>query len=471
MVTAFYQTGGPPERLDLFATSNPCPVSNEGRGTARPDAVLERWKTMRTLVDDLLLNAGGDVDEVIDRHTRALDPVEASIVRGLAATAVRLLPDVEPDAVDLEPLAATVISEDETLSARVAFQYAFDLPTGRELYRLKIGRSGSSELERAVVALSGTVDGTPSDLNLHTGEITELAPPEAPTALLDDAFEEARRTESGIEPNSFCVTCRRVATCGAYPSGRRVLPTTCETVAVTKTDLVKLGQCERRVAWSRVHQIPRADRVDDSAALNRGILFHELATQLAESGSGGDVARALSRVAPEDRADFEHMLTEHQRLLDAEHLSIRKSKRWAGLTIVEGEGYEMRAVTLLGEIDFTADDGSGLALVEIKTGAAVDEPVESDLYALGVAAWFRANGLAVPELTVHHHFVRQHPGECHSVRYDEAQLAAADRRMRAAIAPILRWERDRPSSVAPTYGQWCQSCEFEATCRPQPDRS
>ncbi len=124
-------------------------------------------------------------------------------MRGLAVRAIRLLPEVEPDAIDFKPLAATVISDDEMLSASVAFQYAFDLPTGRELYRLKIGRSGSSELERAVVALSGTVDGTPSDLNLHTGEVTELGPPEASSELLDAAFETARQERSGSSPTRF----------------------------------------------------------------------------------------------------------------------------------------------------------------------------------------------------------------------------------------------------------------------------
>ena len=144
-MTAFYQVGGPPERLNLFDVSNPCPVSDKGRGTARPDSVLERWKTMRALVDDLLLTGDVEFDAVVDRHTAALDPVERDIVRGLAVRAIRLLPEVEPDAIDFEPLAATVISDDEMLSASVAFQYAFDLPTGRELYRLKIGRSGSSD--------------------------------------------------------------------------------------------------------------------------------------------------------------------------------------------------------------------------------------------------------------------------------------------------------------------------------------
>ena len=260
--------------------------------------------------------------------------------------------------------------------------------------------------------MSGTVDGTPSDLNLHTGEVTELGPPEASSELLDAAFETARQERSRVEPNPFCVTCRRVATCGAYPSGRRVLPVNCVTVALTKTDLSRLGRCERRVAWSRFHQIPRADRGEDSASIRRGIVFHDLITQAVDGDPSAVLDGVLHLIPAEERADFESMFTTHLALLESERLTIRKPKVWAGSTFLHGEPHEMRAATVLGEIDLTADDGDGLALVEIKTGAVTSDQSEADLYAVGVAAWFRGRGRKVPRLTVHRHFVRPPDGEC-----------------------------------------------------------
>lgn len=465
-MTAFYQAGAPPEKLNLFDASNPCPVSDEGRGTSTPDANLERWKTVRALIDDAITSPDSPLDDVIDRHTHALDPVEQGIVRRMALTAMRLLPDAPVDQVDLDPLPATIVTADGTVTASVAFQYGFDLPSGREIYRLKTGRSGSSELERAVVSIAGTIEGAASDLNVLTGEITALAAPEDPATLIDSAVEQSRSESSTPDPNPFCVTCRRVATCGSYPSGRRVLPSNCLTVAITKTDLSRLGQCERRVAWNRFHQIPRAQRDHQRLALDRGILFHDLITSAADGDPEAVLESVLSEVSPAERADYEQMFWTHSRMLEAESLTLRMPKRWAGTTFIAGEAHEMKAVTVLGEIDFTADDGAGLALVEIKTGLVSDGQIESDLYAVGVASWFRARGRDVPELTVHRHFVTEPEGVCDSLTYDGEGLERAEARLRAMVEPVFGWQRDRPSDVAPTFGEWCQSCEFETICRP-----
>ena len=174
----------------------------------------------------------------------------------------------------------------------------------------------------------------------------------------------------------------------------------------------------------------------------------------------------LSEVSPAERADYEQMFWTHSRMLEAELLTLRMPKRWAGTTFIAGEAHEMKAVTVLGEIDFTADDGAGLALVEIKTGLVSDGQIESDLYAVGVASWFQARGRDVPELTVHRHFVTEPEAVCDSLTYDGEGLEHAEARLRAMVEPVFGWQRDRPSDVAPTFGQWCQSCEFETICRP-----
>ena len=463
-MTAYYQTGPPPERLNLFAASNPCPVSDEGRGTATPDANLERWKVVRALVDDLLLS-DDSLEEVAARHVGGLDEVEAAIVRRMAATAERLFPDAPLDRIDPDPLPATLVSDDDAVTASVAFQYAFDLPTGREIFRLKTGRSSSSDLEKAIVALSGTVEGVPSDLNVFTGEITELEPPVDPGSLLDEAVERWRSDAVTPEPNPFCVTCRRVATCGQYPSERRVLPSNCLTVAMTKTDLSKIEQCRRRVAWSRFHQIPKTAGSSDSEAISRGILFHDLVTAAVDGDPETVLESVLDRIPPEQRADYEQMFATHLDMLGREALTIRRPSVWAGATFLDGEPHQMRAVTVIGEIDLTADDGNGLALVEIKTGAVSEDRFESDLYAVGVASWFRARGRAHPPLTVHRHFVRDDGGRCESRSYDADEIAAATERLRTAIAPAFDWQPDRPSQVDPSFGEWCGSCEFETICR------
>ncbi len=50
---------------------------------------------------------------------------------------------------------------------------------------------------------------------------------------------------------------------------------------------------------------------------------------------------------------------------------------------------------------------------------------------------------------------------------DAEGIDAAEERLRSVVAPAFKWQIDRPSSVVPTYGQWCQVCEFEPICRPE----
>lgn len=450
-------------KLKVAELVHPCPAAGGRTRTRQPRARLDRWMILRDLLADAWANPDIERTVLFERHLAALSPLEADLIRRMFLNVERIFPVQDSD-IDLEGV--TIPFDDDgagvTTSVHITFRVAH--PDGSvEMVRLKTGRSSSS-VEEAAVLWSGADDGeTFTDLMAWPGEVEQIGVPSDLEARLQALIEESPALHgSGVRPGSACVWCARAALCGAFPSDR-IVPTSARTVNLTKTDVEGLAQCRRRVAWRRVHGIPRDDGDEDTPpAVSQGRVFHSLVAAAENSDApAATVADFLLGVAPSEVADLQMMWEHHRHLMGTEGIEVRRLEFPVGMTLLEGERADIHGVTIIGFLDMTARDAAGRPLaVEIKTGSPGDTEIEDDLYAVGMRRWIGPDD----PIVIHRHYVRPTPPVCEVVELDRQAADRAIDRLRRRVAVVEGWDWEDPLSVAPTVGSWCGGCEFRLTC-------
>lgn len=451
-------------KLKLHALTHPCPEAGGRSKTKQPRVRLERWGILRDLLVDGWSNPDASDDDLFQRHLGALSPLEADLVRRMYLNVNRMFP-IPPDAaVELEGRSVPYDDEEAGVTTSVYLTLSVTHADGTvERARLKTGRSPSTPEEAAVLWAAAEVEETFVDLMAWPGEVEPIDPPSGLEGLLERLIETSPALQrSGVRPGFRCVWCPRAAVCGAYPANR-VVPSNARTLNLTKTDVETLGQCQRRVAWRRVHGIPRddGDDVDAPDPISQGRLFHAMVSA-AEGQDDPDAAAAdfLNGVPPSEVADLRLMWDNHRALLEREGLVVRTSEFPVGVTLLEGERAETRGATVIGFVDLTARDAvDGPVAVEIKTGGHGDNQVEDDLYAVGMRRWIDED-----TVVIHRHHVRSTPPECEIVTMDTEQTEAAGRRLRERVAVAHDWDWEDPLQPTFSVGPWCTGCEYRITC-------
>ena len=454
-------------KLSLRDLCHPCGAVTRERGTKQPRAQLDRWGILRDLVVDAWLNPDDPPEGIARRHLEALSPIERDLVWKMFLNVGRILPRPQGVEIDVEGTSRYYDRVEDGVATSVFISWTFSHPDGtREHFRLKTGRSGTTEEEAALLWLEAEAGESFHDIMAWTGEVTDINPPPS----LEDRLIAVIRASPALsdprpQPGYYCVRCDRAARCGAYPTGDgERAPSYARTLNLTKTDLIDLALCQRRVAWRRVHGIPYDDGDDptETDELSRGIEFHRLLTVAHEGGDpAGKVEDFLRALPVSEVADFRQMWDNHLTLLQTEGLEVRRTEFPVGITLLQGEKQELRGATLIGFVDLTARDPHGHpAAVEVKTGTSLVSEVENDLYALGMRRWLPSGEPVV----IHRHHVRRNPPECERFEYTDSDLVEAMSRLEERISPALGWDWDDPLQPPYQVGGWCQSCRHRGIC-------
>lgn len=442
---------------------HPCPAAGARTRTRQPRASLDRWKVLRDLLAEAWGSPGTDPADILDRHLSALSRLEADLVRRMFLNVQRIFPLPDGAEVDLEGTALTFDHDGSGISTAVHTTLSLAYPDGTtEHVRLKTGRAASSPEEAAVMWSAAEEGESFTDLMAWVGEVEPVPRPSAVEARLESLIDRASRLDSGeVRPGAACVWCRRAALCGAFPADR-VVPTTARIINLTKTDIEVLDRCHRRVAWRRVHAIPRDDGEEEGVAgAAAGRLFHSLVAAVEGSDRPEDtLSDFLLGVPPSEVAEMAMMWDHHRQLMESEGIVARRAEFPVGLTLLEGERADLHGVTIIGFVDLTARDAGGRPVaVELKTGSPGDTTVEDDLYAVGMSRWVDGG-----PTVIHRHYVRPSPPVCEMVELDPATLEGPRQRLRSRVAPVHEWDWEDPLAVGYSVGPWCGGCEFRTTC-------
>jgi hypothetical protein len=462
---------------DLRRRWETCPVMGERRAKA-PDWSLQRWK----LVRDLVVGWYGDdrpdqhsVPDLLDSRVGFLDPVQRSVVERLFAGWRAIYPKSPDVTVDLEPLPVSVFDHERRVELRVSPTFGF---SDGERVRLRLGSSASGPDDAALLAVAGEEGAVYIDAIVGGGVAEEIAAPPEPATRVAELVELAGQPPEGrINPGRWCFGCPSAARCGQYPvlgEGRVFVST--RSLTISKTQLGHLGTCHRRVAWSRVHQVPTDWEEEPRVGLVAGRRFHEMAALAITADDPDAVLAAECRgVAPAEAAELRRLWDNHGALWDWDGCpEVRRVEYPAGLTMlvpgvhVDSRGRESVqpvAVTFVGILDVTGREVDGTPMVvEHRTGTTAEHGhLEAELYAVSAAAAVWARTRAWPErVAVHLHHLRPDPPVCERTVFEDLEAAAAA--LRAAAETIAAWHPDESLSPAFSVGSWCQSCDHRPMC-------
>ena len=458
-----------------------CPAST-GPGSRLTVAALDRWKAVRYALETALSN-GGDVDRAVDDNASWLDPVQRDVVTQLVTNGVLML-GASDAAVEFDPEDnfVTIDFPDFNVECASYFQIVVRDPHDAatvERFKIRTGRIGTSSAEAAILLSGGGPDIRFADLMLRDGAIEpiELSSTEVEHTL--ERLHDIAGRDSNLRdrrPGRQCYLCDRIATCGQYPapSGYRVGRHQ-RTVRISRSDVLRLDQCHRRVAWKAIYAIP-ADAGDDAGTgAIVGLLFHEiLAEVLLSDDPDGTFSCMLDRVSPDDRVVMRELYDRHT-TIESDHLPVDygRTEYQVGATfILEGPDVDRDgnvkagvpvAVVVIARTDAVGREPDRTpAVIEHRTGRTSDriDDRETAIYALSTARL-----LGVDTVAVHQHSlgVPDAP-ECIRIVYDGDKLAAAQDLLMQVLSPVAEW--DPVNALGPSYcvGEWCTGCAYRERC-------
>lgn len=473
----------PPLRLKAseLEAVDACPAS-AGPPSRLPRAALDRWLAVRYALEEALAN-GGDVDAAVEANAGWLDPVQRELVTDLVGNGVIVLGTSDAEVL-FDPDDNAVVVDHPDLNAELTAYIQMVVtdpndPERVERFRIKTGAQGTSKAEAAILLAGSVPDTRFADLMLRdaTIEPIELSTEER-TAELERLFDIAARERNlkDRRPGWQCYWCDRVARCGQYPApaGYKV-GTRQRTIRISKSDVLRLGECHRRLAWKALHGIPKDTEDETTPAAAAGLAFHEMiATVLLAEDPDAVFATELERMAPEDREVLAGLYERHTQI-EAGHVPVeyKLTEYQVGATfILEGRDADRDgnvrdgapvAVTVIARTDAVGRELDGTpAVIEHRTGKTSDriDERETALYAVSVARLLGADTVAVHQ----HALGADGDPECLRVVYDAAALTEAEELLASLLAPIATWHPVDATEPAYTLGEWCTTCPYRERC-------
>lgn len=458
-----------------------CPASAYP-GSRLPRASLDRWLAVHDALN-AALSYGADVDRAVHDNAGWLDPVQRELVTELVSAGVNALGRSDAR-IEFDPEDNFVILLHPSLNAEYAAYFqivvtSLDVASSVERFRIKTGRVGTSELEAAVLVAGDDEGASYADLMLQTGTIEPI---ELAGAELEAALErlfylaEAPRDRRDRRPGWACYMCDRVARCGQYPAGEGVaVGARQRTVRLSKSDVLTLDQCHRRVTWKVLHAIPKEIGDEAGSAVVTGLMFHEILSEvLLAHDQDAAFAQLLERVSPDDREAMTRLYGRHKEI-ESDHVPVdyALTEYQVGSTfILDGLDADRDgnvktdasvAVTVVARTDAVGREPDNTpAVIEHRTGKTSDriDDRETAVYALSVARL-----LGVDRVAVHQHSLgTDGDPECIRIVYDAGGLVEAEALLEKVLAPVPRW--DPLDATEPSYsvGEWCTSCPYLARC-------
>jgi hypothetical protein len=469
-----------PDELELLLACR----ASAGPRSKLPPWNLDRWVTVKDAIDEWYSTKNPDeiaIPDIEERMMSWLDPVQRQIASELFKTYRDLMPKRVGETVDLEPPNSEVFDDTGAYRMSAAVQYTLTLDEATEHVKLKSGRSRVSDDDKAIL-LEGSEDGEVDliEVRLGDGVVDQIEMPALERRQrIQHLFEIPKKAavgSRGTRPGLHCFNCGRPARCGQYPAVSKTVGSRDRAVVVSKTWLSRLHLCQRQVAWSRLHSIPKEleDPDIDTTARAAGSAFHEAAA-IALNAPNPEAAVAEYCNSLDDRAkeDLLWLWEQHVDLTAHEPhpVQFRDTEYAVGATFTshgpdsDSWGRQIQdatiGVVLLGLADGVGREADGTpAVVEHRTGTTGSYPLEPELYALGTHLLTGKTPVAV-----HIHRLRNSGGpQCDRTLFTETDLAAATDSLQNAANTIAAWNPNDALSPPYTVGDWCNRCPFNSRC-------
>jgi len=465
-------------------TISDCPASLEKGKTLTPRTSLTRWERLNDAIVEWLINeAPEDVAiEEAEKNFSYFDQLQQKILKDLFSR-FRDIYDKNNSSINVDypnsSISKFIDDEEVFISAYTQYEILDDNST--EYIKLKVGKTGVSDLDKAIIQKTKVENETFYVADLQNNELSEIDTVDNPDEIIDESFKFLDKYLSGLReptPGNHCSMCSRTAVCGQYPViGGEQTKQNYRGILISKTNLQNKDNCERQLAWKTLFHIPKEERDYESSAGIIGTKFHEYSQSMLVNNKHphkqGELSRLKDLLINEDQEISEMVLRKYQQLLSEieglNNLEITLSEHALGFTCIT-DGLVLNvsqklykgkvATTFMGKADLLGRlDGIPL-VVELKTGAQSPEhAIEAKLYALGALIQTKED-----EVVVLHIYANDKDKKTVERRFTLKQFDSLVEEFQLIAEKVGNW--DPSDSLQPKYnvGEWCNFCDFQNTC-------
>ncbi len=453
--------------------------------TYTPNSNLQRWKSVNDAIIDWLVNQAPEeiaIKQAEENNFKFFDKLQRRISSELFTKFRNIYHKNTADLNADFPSSSTsrVLNGVEVfINAHTQFEFEEELST--EYVKLKIGKTGVSDLDKAIIMKTKLENETFYVADLHNNDLLEIEDVENAESIINKSFELVEKfvnEEIKLTPGNHCTLCERSSSCGEYPSiNGEATKKNYRGIVISKTNLINKDNCERQFAWKTQYGIPKEEKESDPFPMKVGISFHKFSGMMLLNNNNphisGEVERLRELLQVEDQEVAREVIKKYQQLLnqikDFNNLEVTARERVLGFTVVtdglvqnkSNKIYDGRiATTFMGSADLVGRlDGVPL-VVELKTGAQLPQhSAEAELYALGAFTQTKEK-----EVVVLHVYTNDKEEKVVERRFTQDQVDILSKKFESISKTIGLW--DPSDALQPEFkvGDWCNFCDFQNTC-------
>ena len=453
--------------------------------TYTPNSNLQRWKSVNDAIIDWLVNQAPEeiaIKQAEENNFKFFDKLQRRISSELFTKFRNIYHKNTADLNADFPSSSTsrVLNGVEVfINAHTQFEFEEEFST--EYVKLKIGKTGVSDLDKAIIMKTKLENETFYVADLHNNDLLEIEDVENAESIINKSFELVEKfvnEEIKLTPGNHCTLCERSSSCGEYPSiNGEATKKNYRGIVISKTNLINKDNCERQFAWKTQYGIPKEEKESDPFPMKVGISFHKFSGMMLLNNNNphisGEVERLRELLQVEDQEVAREVIKKYQQLLnqikDFNNLEVTARERVLGFTVVtdglvqnkSNKIYDGRiATTFMGSADLVGRlDGVPL-VVELKTGAQLPQhSAEAELYALGAFTQTKEK-----EVVVLHVYTNDKEEKVVERRFTQDQVDILSKKFESISKTIGLW--DPSDALQPEFkvGDWCNFCDFQNTC-------
>ena len=477
-----------PDRDKTYSTNqvkkiSECHISN-GKNNQLAAPKLNRWADLNRAIIDWWNNDATEETSVRiseQNNFQFYDPIQKKILSDLFKRFRELYPKKNID-FEFEYITKEAIKEinGEEYGITTHFTYEFADSDYSEYIRLKTAHDPEPALiDRAIISKFQSENEDFITAALSKDDLIEIDIIENPDEIIDKHFEILENYINNKQkrtPGNHCNFCNMSSTCGQFPLvSEGKVNNRVRQLKVSKTNLVKLNNCERRAAWNVQYGLPREDYLEFETESD-ATKFHKYSQKLLvnskENLDLNNIDNFHEVASDEDQVTRHNLFKKYQGLIselqEYSNLEIKDSEYQLGFTCIadgvdlkNGKAVDKKVATVfMGKADLVGRVDGVPLIIELKTRPEIPEDLlESQLYALGASKL-----LKVDEVIVLHIYSLDDKTTSKERRYEESELASIKLKFEDIAIKTGSWLPYNALSPKYNVGDWCSFCEFKNTC-------
>jgi len=458
--------------------------SSLGKNNQLATPKLRRWKDLNQAIIDWWNNDALETTSVKiseQNNFQFYDPIQKKILSELFTKFRELYPkknvDFEFSYITKE---ATKQIMGEEYGITTHFTYEFTNGDYSEFVRLKTAHDPEPALiDRAIITKFHAENEEYITAALGKEELIDIDLVDNPDEIIENYFqilEEYLKNRQKRKPGDYCNFCNMSSTCGQFPLvSEGKINNRVRQVKVSKTNLVKLNNCERRAAWNVQYGLPREDYVEfetESDATKFHNYTQKMLVNKSENLDERNVNNFNDVTSTEDQVTRDKLFKKYQGLIlklqDYSNLEITDSEFQLGFTCItdgvdikNGKVVDKKVGTVfMGKADLVGRIDGLPIIIELKTRPEIPEDLlESQLYALGATTLLNEE-----EVIILHIYSLENSTQVKERRYAESELNSIKEKFESIAKKIGSWVPYNALSPKYNVGDWCGFCEFKNTC-------